>query len=300
MTYGRPFLRASLRAIVIAAIAISVLAACSPSISPPPGSSPLPTPTGATGAIEHATGATDLILRYESGGGFIAPGFLVTEAPQFSLYGDGTAIFRDDAAIQPDPVGNVTRKPPFMAIRLTEEQIQALLAFAVGPGGLGIARAQYELPIADAPTTTFTIIAGGTRKTVSVNGLGIDVDITQNPDGPVLTELANLRARLAGFGSAVGGEQAWAPDRYRGILSTDSFNPPVAWPWKDITPNDFVQAAGQDASPFPIRTMAPAEVAVLGVPGLEGGATGFSFTSPFPAGVLYSFSLRPLLPDEAR
>jgi hypothetical protein len=294
MTVGR----ASLRALIAIVAPIALAVACSPSTSPP--GSPGPTPTSPTGAMDHATGATDLILRYESGGGFVAPGFLVTEAPQFSLYGDGTAIFRDDAASQPDPIGAVVRKPPYMAIRLTEEQVQALLAFAVGPGGLGIARAQYELPVVDAPTTTFTIIAGGTRKTVSVNGLGIGIDVSSNPDAPVLAELAHLRTRLAGFGSAVGDEQPWAPDRYRGILSTDSFNPPVAWPWDDITPPDIVQAAGQDAPPFPIRSMTPAEVAVLGIPGLEGGATGFSFRSPFPAGILYSFSVRPLLPDETR
>ena len=49
----------------------------------------------AFGAIEHPTGPTDVVLRYEEGGGFVMPAFLATQAPHFTLYGDGTIVFRN-------------------------------------------------------------------------------------------------------------------------------------------------------------------------------------------------------------
>ena len=225
----------------------------------------------------------------------MAPGFLVTEGPSFSLYGDGTVIFRDSSAVPAEAIGNVSPGIPYQIVRLTEEQVQALLEFAIGPGGLGIARAQYQLAVADFPTATFTLVAAGTRKTVSVNGLGSDADT--GADAAVLAELQALKLRLTGFAGDVVGEQPWSPDRFRGILSDDSFNPPAAWPWPAISPVDFVKGAGPNDPFFPIRTMTPAEVAALGVPGLEGGAQGFTFLGP--DGKAYEFRLRPLLPDEA-
>ncbi len=245
--------------------------------------------------IEHPTGATDVILRFDEGGGFVAPGFLATEAPAFSLYGDGTAIFRDPSTAPPAQIGSVGPGVPFQTIRLAEAQVQDLVGFAIGPGGLGIARPHYELPIADAPTATFTLSAGGTRKTVSVNGLGIGAQ--GGADADTLSKLGVLKARLIAFGGEVVGEHPWSPDRYRGILTEGGANPPIAWPWRGIAPTDFVQHNGSNDPLFPVRTMTPAAVELLGVSGLEGGAQGFTLRGP--DGVTYEFRLRPLLPDEA-
>jgi hypothetical protein len=284
---------------LIALLAVA-LAACSPGPTAPASGGPTPAPSSGVGDIDHATGRTDLVLRVEEGGGFVPPGFLVTEAPAFSLYGDGSVIFRDPTSNPPPPVGQVSRSVPFSIARLSEDQVQTLLAFALGAGGLGIARADYQLPVADAPTTTFTVHAGGLRKTVSVNGLGLGADA--GADAAILTALAGLRARLVGIGAQVSGETVWAPDRYRGILMDGVGNgaPVQSWPWTTCTPDDFVLGKDVNAPPFPIRTMTPAEVAQLGVDQLEGGAQGFVLQSPFPAGVIYSFALRPLLPDEVR
>jgi hypothetical protein len=280
-----------------------VIAACGQTLSPTPtlapGATPSPVPsgTGTTGGIDHATGASDLILRFEQAGGFVGPGVLVNQAPIFSLYGDGTAIFRDPATAPPAASGNVSSGVPFQVARLSEQQVQTLLTFAIDPGGLGLARARYELPIADAPTAIFTLVAGGTRKTVSVNGLGIDPQLA-GADAAMLAGLASLASRLQDFAGDVFGEEIWVPDRYRGILAEEMFDPPVAWPWPTITPADFVQRRGENDPFFPIRTMTPAEVAVLGLTGTEGGITqGLALRSP--AGTAYSFRLRPLLPDES-
>jgi hypothetical protein len=258
------------------------------------GGSPIVSPTGTSVGIEHEPGATDLVLRFEEGGGFVPPGFIATEAPSFSLYGDGTAIFRDPSSAPPSQVGSVSPGVPYQIARLTEAQVQTLLEFAIGPGGLGLARAQYELPIADAPTATFTLVVGGTKKTVSVNGLGIGAQA--GADAVVLSELLALKTRLLAFANEVVGEQPWSPDRYRGILTESGLDPPAAWPWSTISPADFVQHTGPNDPRFPIRTMTPAEVAALGVSGLEGGAQGFTLKGP--DGKTYEFRLRPLLPDE--
>ena len=103
------------------------------------------------------------------------PAFLATQAPIFTLYGDGTIVFRNPMKEGPPPVGDVFRFSPFRTARLSEDQIQATLERAIGEGGLGTARPNYENNmVADASTTIFTIDAGGLKKTVSVYALGMD------------------------------------------------------------------------------------------------------------------------------
>lgn len=271
------------------ALLIATLAACA-------GSGATTAPS-ASQKVEHATGATDVILRFEQRGGFMPLEFIAVQGPIFTLYGDGTAIWRDFAAEPPPAVGNVIPGVPYQTVKLSEEQVQSLLEFALSQGALGIARERYDAPIADAPEAVFTVDAGGVQKTVSVNGLGIDLGTGANPDGAVLQALATLAERLQKFGSEVE-EQPWMPDRYRGILLETAFNAPVPWPWPDVTPADFVQGTGPSDLTFPIRTMTPAEVAQLGVAGAEGGLQGLALSAP--DGKTYGFALRPLLPDEAQ
>lgn len=281
-------------------ILLALVAACAPatpSVSPGTSGSPTtaPTPTLAptTGAIGHPTGASDVLLRMESGGGFVPIDLIATAAPGFTLYGDGTVVFRDPTATPPDPAGNVTRLSPFLTIRLDEEGIQAVLAGAIGPGGLGIAAGPYMGQGADLPTTTFTITADGRTKLVSVTPLSPDMH-PQN--AAIVTALAGLAERLDGFAGAVAGEQVYVPAAYRGVLmSVDQpIGPVVAWPWPDIKPGDFV--AGENTF-FQLRTLSPAEAAVLEIPSIEGGIQGLTLQA---AGKLYSLALRPLLPDETK
>jgi hypothetical protein len=289
---------------VLATIAI-VLAACSgvssPSPSATPGGSPgsdnSPDPSSSPvgGKIEHATGDTDVVFRFEEGGGFVPMGFFATEAPIFTLYGDGTVIFRDGTAFPPPDADGISRLVPYQTIRLSEDEIQAFLQYAVADGGLGLARDHHDGPGADLPTAIFTINAAGQSKSVSVMALGMDRE--PGPDSLVLQALAQLGDRIRSFAADVDDEVAWAPDRWRGVLTPDAGNPPRDWPWPGIVPADFIQRPEPGAPQFPVRTMAAIEVDALGLDDVRGGFSGLALSGP--DGKAYVFALRPLLPDEA-
>jgi hypothetical protein len=275
-----------------------VAAACSPAAGgtsgpttgPSAGPTPEPTPTAVAG-IAHATGAKDVVIRVEESGGFVPVGFLATSAPSFTLYGDGTVVFRDGQAAPPDTVGSVMRSVPFQTINLDEEGIQALLAYALGPGGIGVAVGPYLGGVADVPATTFTVNADGRQKQVSVTGLSPDVHPN---DVVIVTALAGLAEKLRTFGTSVAGETVYEPAAYRGVLQKiDQANGAVVgWPWTDVKPADFTAGANELLL---THVLTPAQVAALDIPQVEGGMLGLELQSD---NQLYSLALRPLLPDE--
>ncbi len=284
---------------MLATAATLVIGACSNAASASPGggtAGPAPNATAAADAIDHATGTTDVVFRFEQGGGFVPMGFFATQAPQFTLYGDGTVLFRDVNAPFP-PNDTVGVQQPYFIGTLTEPDVQAFLRFALADSGLGIARASYNPGnVADAPTSTFTINAGGVAKKVSAEALGFDNP--QSPDSAILKAMAGLAERLANFAESVSNEVVWKPDRWRGVLTADAVNPPAAWPWPDLSPADFVQPADPSAPQFPIHTLTSAQVDALGLTGIDGGFAARALKGP--DGKTYSLALRPLMPDEAR
>ena len=94
----------SRRLLPLAAVAL-LAAACSSTGAPPssptnPSGSPVTSPSSSPSAsptvagLEHPTGKSDILLRYEEGGGFVMPAFLASRTPIFTLYGDGTIVFQ--------------------------------------------------------------------------------------------------------------------------------------------------------------------------------------------------------------
>ena len=249
--------------------------------------------------IDHPRGRKDVVLRFEEGGGFVPVDFIATQAPTFTLYGDGTVVFRNALEAPPDKGDGIGRNTPFRIARLSEEQVQALLDRAINRGALGVARAQYDpRTIADAPTATFTLNAGSIRKTVAVVALGMETE--PGVDTLTLKALAELGELLRNFdASGSSGAGSYEPTSYRGRL-WDAGGPAAAtigWPWADLKPSDFKAPAGQPDSAFRERVLTAEEASALGVEGIEGGALGMVLDGP--DGQKYSFALRPLLPDEA-
>jgi len=286
------------RILLLASLILLNAAACTsapgtpgPSSGPSSGPTTQPTPTAVAG-IQHPTGARDIVLRVESSGGFVPVEFLATSAPSFTLYGDGTVVFRDGEAQPPDAVGSVIRSVPFQTMKLDEAGIQALLEFALGPGGIGVAVGPYTGGVADMPSTNFTVNADGRTKQVSVTGLSPDMH--QPQDRLIVGSLGQLAERLRTFGNEVAGEVAYEPSAYRGVLQKmDQANGAVVdWPWTDVAPSDFV---GDADGLLLTHTLTPAQVATLNIPGAQGGMLGLNLQKD---GALYSLALRPLLPDE--
>jgi hypothetical protein len=280
----------------------------SPGPSNGPSSSPSasPSPSQASDAIEHPTGATDIVLRYDETGGFVMPAFLASRVPYFTLYGDGTVVFQqmtDQGPIEL-PDGAFANRPLRVA-RMDEAQIQQLLRYALTEGGLGIARPNYESGgIADATTAVFDLNAGGLKKTVSVYALGIDPG-PNTPAGDVVARAAfqRLAERLRDFdqGGTVPTD-VYVPGSFRGILMESGpvqGVPLVKWPWKDLKPADFAAPADPNNPGFPTHIVTKDHVIALGVPAgsVDGGIQNVFVKGP--DGKTYSFAARPLLPGEA-
>ncbi|MGP1675501.1 MAG: hypothetical protein ACTS8Z_09845, partial [Candidatus Limnocylindrales bacterium] len=222
--------------------------------------------------------------------------------PQFTLYGDGTVIFRNPMLEVPPAQGSVFTFNPMRTAKLREAQIQELLLLALGEGGLAAARANYTNDmVADASTTVFTVEAGGVKKTVSVYALGLDVvDGALGADAPARAAFQKLAARLTDFdqGGAIPTD-VYGPGAYRGVLfeSQGVVVPDVrAWPWPELTVADFKIDADPNGLQFPHRTLTTEEVAMLDVEGFQGGFQGLVLRGSDKK--LYTLALRPLLPGD--
>ncbi len=275
-------------------------------------------PTGTPIAvIDHSTGPTDVVLQFdqgpsqgrvgEPGGAFFRPG------PEFTLYGDGTVIFRNENAESPPAEGPIVRARPFRIAHLGEDQIQSLLRFALGEGGLrhAPARCEYGTGYLDGPDVfgegdafaedyaafgygTLTIHAGGLDRRVDVDGFASPFEA-----------LANHLRNFDGGGNL--STQVWVPNRYWGSLleagsAIDSgYLPhppdsgPVPWPWPGITPGEFVPGDGDNG--WGRRVMSADEAAVLGLSDNGGVVERIYLLGP-DGKRIYFFSLWPMLPDE--
>jgi hypothetical protein len=157
--------------------------------------------------IEHPTGADELVLSIETGGGFVPVEVAAAGLPSFVLLGDGRAIVQGPVpAIFPGPA-----LPNLQERRLTETGVQAILSRFVGSG---LFEESYQLTgaanvVADAPTTTFTLRAGGREATVSVYALGI-IDAASAP-GIDERELEAHRS-LGELSRSVTDLDSWLPD----------------------------------------------------------------------------------------
>jgi hypothetical protein len=272
----------------------------SPATSPAPSIGPSIIPSPSTvGAIDHRTGATDVVLRMEQGGGFVPIDFLASQAPGFTLYGNGVIVFQRKAVDFPQPdASGVTHNVPWRTAKLDEGQIQELLDFAITQGGLGTARDVYMANIADAPSTIFTLNAGGLEKVVTINALS--EDNSQGPDALARAAFFKLATRLGDFdrGGTIDSD-VYQPAAYRGVLSEQQAGPiaPTAWPWPAIKITDFIDAnAAGGGIRLPHRTMTPDDVAALGIKDFTGGLQGVVLKGPDAR--IYGFTLRPLLADE--
>lgn len=260
-----------------------------------------PPPRGAqpSGPIAHATGPTDVVLRYDRGpdiGISELAGEQFDPGPEFSLYGDGTVIFRDSTGGAPPGDPRVVRGQPFRIGRLDRADTQALLRYALDEGGLTAACERYESNDTDASDThILTVRAGGLVKRIDVGG--------PSPLGPLLQELGAFELAP---GTAT---RVWAPDRYwgtlfeattaiaSGLLPKPSEVGSAPWPWPRLTPADFTGRDEGGWIGYPRRVMSSAEASALNLSEGGGVVQRTYIVGPDDTSI-YSFSLWPMAPDE--
>lgn len=308
LSFALPAIRSI--AVLLAALLVSACGTSSaPSPSGSPGSSgppssapPSGTPGPSVGAIDHKTGATDVILRLEEGGGFVPMEFNASQAPSFTLYGNGVVVFQRIVTTFPEPdAAGIVHSTPWRTAKLDEDQVQELLEFAIVSSGLGGARESYVADgVADAPDTIFTVRAGGLDKTVRVNAL---FEMEQpGADSIARSAFFKLAQRLKDFdrGGTIDSD-VYEPERFRGLIFEREAAPelkPIAWPWPAVKPADFKPGAndGTGGPAFPHRVMTADEIGALKIDDVAGGLQGPVLKGP--DGKLYTFILRPLLVEE--
>ena len=298
--HALPLLFASLALVAAACGSGGAAPSGTPAGSPTGSPTATPAPSLDPDAIAHPTGADEVVLRMEVGGGMMPPEWNLSTSPQFTLYGDGRIVFVAQDLTPPNPgPGAPIVSDPLRTATLTESQVQDLLAFALRDGGLVAARLRYEnMMVSDAPTTVFTVNAGGAEKVVSVYALGMDSN--PGPDTAILTAMAGLAQRLSDFdqGGTLASE-AFAPEAYRGILLETGGVPaggPMAWPWPELKTADFALPGDPNVLQSRTHVLTPAQVEQAGLTAPVGGAHGIYVTGD--DGVVYSLVIRPLLPYE--
>jgi hypothetical protein len=243
--------------------------------------------------VSHPAGSTDVLLRMDTHGGLVPLTFSRAQAPEFTLYGDGTVLFRG----LDDPEGDGF--PPFIQARMAPAQMDALLLVALDAGGLRHARESYDHRQAtDQPTTIFAIDADGSTKSVAVYGLGTAP--TEGPDAAAYERFEDLAVQLVTFWEQADSglyqdAQPYRPAGYRAFLSPteDPSIDAVPWPWPDLTLADFEAYGYQEdvriGGLTPIQARAVTTEPSGGVPALI--VVG-------PDDIPYTLTIRPLLPGE--
>jgi hypothetical protein len=267
----------------------------------PADSAAEPTPAATPEGLVHPTGPTDIILSYDQAGGFVPPEWLAAHVPIFTLYGDGTVVFVQTTAEFKQGAGGVSTNQPLRTAKLTEEQIQALLLYALQDGGLAVAKEEYSnMMVADAPTAVFTISADNDTKTVSAYGLGFESEPTA--DSAVLKQLTGLAERLGNFDqNGTLASEPYEATAYRATITEQTGGVQgvqvIEWPWDDLTVADFKVPADPNQLPQGTATITPAQAEALGVDGYQNGIAGGIYVKG-DDGKTYSLVVRPLLPHE--
>jgi hypothetical protein len=306
-----------LAAVLVAAFVMYEVATVTPTHSGPAlatGSStqspsPSPSPTPSSALLAHPIGSTDVILSLRmvvwSGALPIsASARALDQETLFVLYGDGTAVFdvpivRRGGHPSPEDLGLFT-------VHLDEEQVVALLQYALGTGGLRAATTSYSMSVDPRTDAVLKVDALGVTREISVTDPGA-VDPNLDPvAGAIRTRLGSLVKYLQNFGGSsylqeVGKASPYRADRYLAVLddaASVALSPPFPgrpvlspWPWPDVLPSAF--HTGTTSARTLVITPRQYDT-LLALPTSYG--EGFGVRGPDKKA--YVITARPLLPNE--
>jgi hypothetical protein len=152
------------------------------------------------GGTGHPTGKADVVLRIETGGGFVTPQYNLTQPPGFTLYGDGTVIETGPMIeIYPQPA-----MPNLQQATISQKAVDKVLA-AAKQAGLFTNDVDYGLPgITDVGTTTITINADGKTYISSIYALGFEQMPEGGPVDGLTSQQIAARAKVNEFTAKTG------------------------------------------------------------------------------------------------
>ena len=244
-----------------------------------------------------------LVLRVEYVGGFVPPEMLAGRLPIASVYADGRVIVEGPMpAIYPGFAW-----PNVQAVDIGRDGVQALAERALAAGvaetdDLGMP------PLADVPSTRFTLVTAADTYVREVYGLAETADMPASGLTPAQEaarrELSELFAAVADLGLTEAGDeppQRYAPTAVAGIVR----------PWT-ASEEDIAQGLSPEPVPWPGPALPGTPLG--GLPDLSCvTATGVEATAVIEAagaanmltpwlaadGTRWSVLFRPLLPDES-
>jgi hypothetical protein len=290
--------------VVIATLGALVAAGCGGADTDSPAGSSTAPPASQAGAIEHATGPTDIVLRVNTGGGFVPVEFNLKSLPSYTLYGDGTVIRPVVSSADVAQAPNVT---PLETIKLDETGIQSLLEQAKAAGLLAPGTVDYgdmgALGVSDMPTTNVTLNAGGV--TASHDAYGLLFAPTEPPAGNLTPAQREARAALRGFVALTEQQDpkatAYAPTRLAVWIAPALAQPtgdsePVVWPL--ATAPAVSDTPGAEGIDFRCTVVEGDDAATL-VDAVQKAPAGAQWIASPDRNATFQVVVRALLPDEA-
>ena len=250
--------------------------------------------------VDHPSDKNQVVVQVTTGGGFVPIEFFVTLVPEFSLYGDGRVVVPGSVpAVYPGPA-----MPNLQTTVIPEKSVQAILA-AARAAGLFDPTIDYGQPnVADGPTTTIVLNAGGAayRSVIYALGVGEGGGLSAEQK-QARVAISDLRDRLVALTSFTAGEIAWGPYQYSALAvfsqAVDPGSPPdtngvqpnrLDWPLGDLA------TLGQEASRPGFRRVVVSGQDIVALRPLLDQATQITLWKS--GGKEYQLLLRPLLPDE--
>jgi hypothetical protein len=155
---------------------------------------------GPGGTVTHSTGKADIVLRVETGGGFVPVEYNLTQLPGLTIYGDGTVIMTGPM-IEIYPQQAI---PNLQQATISQGDIDKILA-AAKKAGLFANGVDYGQPsITDVGTTTITINADGQTYTSNIYALGIEEILKGGTSYGLTVEQAEARNTVSKFTTDTG------------------------------------------------------------------------------------------------
>jgi hypothetical protein len=246
------------------------------------------------GSTAYPYAPDQLVLRVAFTGGFVAPQMTAARLPLVSVFGDGRVLTEGPTpAIYPGPA-----LPNVQVARIDQGAVQDLVAGALD-AGVGDTADLGRPPIADAPSTRFTVATG--LETIEREVYALQE--TPEDGGGLTADQVAARAKLSAFlgrltDPSAGASEPYTPAAVAGLVApyTPSDDPQL------IQPDQPWPGPALPGEPLPgplglscVVATGDQATAVLDAAGPANALTPWVAAD----GTRWSVTFRPLLPDEA-